>query len=244
MEDIIKELQKIGFTNYEAKTYIALLQQNPATGYEISKLSGVPRAKVYENITRLINDGIVLIIETEPTKYVPINPKELLKNKRADFDITLSKLNDSLLKLNKVQNLDYVWNIKGYASIMEKALQLISGANDKIMISLWYEEALFLQRELDKASNRGVDVKILLYGNVKIEGASEIYTHGGDKYKLLEKKTGRWMTLVIDGIEVLTGQATNGNEVISIWTSNPSIVFVSAQYIEHEIYIAKNFDRR
>lgn len=244
MEDIIKELQKIGFTNYESKIYIALLKQNPATGYEISKLSGVPRAKVYENITRLINCGIVLIIETEPSKYVPINPKELLKNKRADFDITLSKLDDSLLKLNKVKNLDYVWNIKGYDSIIEKALQLISGANEEIMMSLWDEEALLLKIELDKASNRGVDVKILLYGNMKIEGVSEIYTHGGDKYKQLEKKTGRWMTLVVDGKEVLTGQATNRNEIISIWTANPCIVFVSAQYIKHEIYIAKKFDRR
>lgn len=131
MEHIIKELQKIGFTNYEAKTYIALLQQNPATGYEISKLSGVPRAKVYENISRLINDGIVLVIETEPTKYVPINPKELLKNKRADFDTTLNKLNDSLLKINEIQNVDYVWNIKGYDSIMKKAVQLINGSKKR-----------------------------------------------------------------------------------------------------------------
>lgn len=34
----------IGFTEYEAKAYIALLRLGPATGYQIAKESGVPRS--------------------------------------------------------------------------------------------------------------------------------------------------------------------------------------------------------
>jgi hypothetical protein len=32
-----KELQELGFTDYEAKIYISLLQSSPVTAYEISK---------------------------------------------------------------------------------------------------------------------------------------------------------------------------------------------------------------
>ncbi|HBG2813916.1 TPA: helix-turn-helix domain-containing protein, partial [Clostridioides difficile] len=55
MDNIINELQNIGFTKYESQIYISLLKESPLTGYEISKLSGVPQSKVYENITKLLN---------------------------------------------------------------------------------------------------------------------------------------------------------------------------------------------
>jgi len=32
----------LGFTEYEAKTYVTLLKVNPATGYQISKEAGYP----------------------------------------------------------------------------------------------------------------------------------------------------------------------------------------------------------
>ena len=40
--DQIHRLGQIGFTEYEAKVYLALLREYPATGYQLSKSSGVP----------------------------------------------------------------------------------------------------------------------------------------------------------------------------------------------------------
>ncbi len=37
-------LAAIGFTEYEAKVYLALLRDSPTTGYQLSKKAGVPRA--------------------------------------------------------------------------------------------------------------------------------------------------------------------------------------------------------
>lgn len=36
------------FSIYEARTYLALLWESPVTGYQLSKLSGVPRSRVYD----------------------------------------------------------------------------------------------------------------------------------------------------------------------------------------------------
>lgn len=51
--DVEADLTRIGFTEYEAKVYLALLRENPATGYQLSKSSGVPRSMVYEALGRL-----------------------------------------------------------------------------------------------------------------------------------------------------------------------------------------------
>ncbi|MCZ7670869.1 MAG: helix-turn-helix domain-containing protein [Chloroflexi bacterium] len=57
MIDLRTALNKIGFTEYEAKVYLALLREHPATGYQLSKESGVPRSMVYEALKRLHNRG-------------------------------------------------------------------------------------------------------------------------------------------------------------------------------------------
>ncbi|MFN1909277.1 TrmB family transcriptional regulator [Clostridioides difficile] len=113
MDNIINELQNIGFTKYESQIYISLLKESPLTGYEISKLSGVPQSKVYENITKLLNNNIIINVGTDPIKYIPINPNELLKNKKKEFDNSMDNLKNSLRILNKNKSVEYVLNIKG-----------------------------------------------------------------------------------------------------------------------------------
>ncbi|WP_312432360.1 helix-turn-helix domain-containing protein [Lacrimispora sp.] len=48
MDDTIFKLTQFGFSTYEAKAYLALLQKNPAIGYEVSKIAKIPTAKIYE----------------------------------------------------------------------------------------------------------------------------------------------------------------------------------------------------
>lgn len=243
MDELIKEMQNIGFTNYEAKIYISLLQKNPATGYEISKLSGVPQAKVYENISRLSASGIVLTIGSEPSKYVPLPPEELLKTLQAKFEKSIAMLREGLAAISRGQRSDYVWNIKGYGLTMDKAVQMIREVKKELLVSLWEEEALQLKDELIAAVNRGVGVDILLYGKAEIEGIGNIYYHGSEA-KLKQLVGARWLTVVADKKEVLTGEVDKEAEGVSIWTANQSIVFISARAIEHEIYISKKLDRR
>ncbi|MEP7288080.1 MAG: helix-turn-helix domain-containing protein [Chloroflexota bacterium] len=37
----------VGFTEYEAKIYLELLRNNPATGYQLAKQAGIPRSMVW-----------------------------------------------------------------------------------------------------------------------------------------------------------------------------------------------------
>lgn len=238
MEELLREMQKIGFTKYETKIYVALLQHNPSTGYELSKLSGVPQAKVYEYLTRLSNSGIVLTIGSEPSKYVPLPPEELLSNANARFKKTMDFLEATLPEIKQNSKADYVWNIKEYNLTMEKAVNMINEAKNEIVISLWDHEALHLKDVLIRATERDVKLNMLLYGNAKMESIQNIHYHGAEN-KLMDKVGARWLTVVVDGNEVLTGQVDPDSEGVSIWTKNTNIVFISLRAMEHEIFIAK-----
>ena len=71
--DLLADLTKIGFTEYEAKVYLALLREYPATGYQLSKESGVPRSMVYEALKRLHGRGAALeTVEDRATLYLSL----------------------------------------------------------------------------------------------------------------------------------------------------------------------------
>ena len=77
--EFLTGLIRMGFTEYEAKVYLALLHDNPATGYQRSKKSGVPRSMVYEALGRLSVRGAVMeTVEGRATLYRPLPPDVLL----------------------------------------------------------------------------------------------------------------------------------------------------------------------
>ena len=57
--DVIGVLTNLGFSDYEARAYVALLQRNPANGYELAKRSEVPRGNVYAVLQKLEDRGRV-----------------------------------------------------------------------------------------------------------------------------------------------------------------------------------------
>lgn len=111
MEKILTEIQKLGFSQYESKAYLSLLQHSPVTGYELSKRSGVPRSMIYEVINKLIDRGAVYTIPSDPLKYTPVPARELLKRVRRNLDATFDFLDSSLASLSQVENVNIISHI-------------------------------------------------------------------------------------------------------------------------------------
>jgi sugar-specific transcriptional regulator TrmB len=234
VEEILKEMLKIGFTSYEAKIYLALLHRNPATGYEISKISGVPQAKVYENILRLGNRGAVLNVGNDPVKYVPLSPEKLLKKVDADFEKSIDTLRSKLPALSTGSEPGCAWNIRGYYPAMERAGAIIKEAEKEIALAVWGEDVMYLYNELHEAVGRGVETRIAVYGRKNVAGLGDVRYIGGER-KLMKEAGCRWITLVADGKDTLTGQLDEENEGIVIWTSNPALAYTSRKFVELEI---------
>src|SRR5215204_79949 len=77
---VIEHLQQLGFSEYEIKTYIALLQQHPLNGYALAKASGVPRANIYGVLQKLEERGAVVAVNVAAgVLYSPITPDRLIR---------------------------------------------------------------------------------------------------------------------------------------------------------------------
>lgn len=88
---LINNLQKLGFTENEARIYATLVCMKTATAREIYETSGVPRPKVYKVLRRMEEKGYVQITEGEPIHFSCICPEELISRIRANFLLSLDE---------------------------------------------------------------------------------------------------------------------------------------------------------
>jgi HTH-type transcriptional regulator, sugar sensing transcriptional regulator len=99
---IIENLQKLGFTENEAKIYAVLVCLKQARASEIAEDARVPRPKVYKTLRNMEKKGYVKIIEGEPTLFCCVDPEELIFRIRKDFMLSLNEAASELNSLNPV----------------------------------------------------------------------------------------------------------------------------------------------
>jgi hypothetical protein len=66
MESVIRQLQQTALTEYEAKSYMALLNTHLCTATQVSKKAGVPRTKIYAVLESLKRKGWVHVFSGVP----------------------------------------------------------------------------------------------------------------------------------------------------------------------------------
>ncbi|MEL6822719.1 MAG: helix-turn-helix domain-containing protein, partial [Calditrichota bacterium] len=182
LTNIAQKMTELGFTLYEAKAYVCLLQNHPATRYEISKKSGVPRSAIYDVIHRLEEAGAVNVISRNPEKYMPLPPEqftELLENR---YNEKIRKFYDSVAGLNVNLEMGNLWDITGYENLLIKAREMIEGAETELYLSAWMREVSELEAELRKAEKRGV--KVVLFSLTELPEIGSVFSYGLNEKKL------------------------------------------------------------
>ena len=99
-EEAIFYFKALGFTEYEAKVYLSLLGEHPASAYTISRNSGVPHSRVYDITRRLIKKGVVGLASTNPDRFSPLSPGDLLFKLRKDNERFIDEIQDCLENLS------------------------------------------------------------------------------------------------------------------------------------------------
>lgn len=221
----------LGFTAYESRAYIALTSSHPLTGYELAKHSGIPRSKIYECIERLERKGMVVQVAGSPQRYAPLPPDEVFSRMTHEFESSVSALTTLLTSQGNSEYVEYVYNLSGYEDIIGKAHDMITNARDSIDISIWDEEAATLGPALTAAVKRDVTVRHIAFGT-GAGAAGIIFLHRSIEP---DAETGRWITVIRDREEVLTGSCAASNGDVAAWTRNRSLLYIGIKYIEHEI---------
>lgn len=238
---MLSDLRLLGFTDYEARIYLALLAKSPATAYEISNSSGVPRPNTYSVLKALADRNAVLPVSANPIKYVPQPPERLFKSIATKTGELCETVAERLSQMTVDPGERYVWDIGGDAEVHGKIAEIIDSANETLWIKA---DAPLLRRHqtnLRTATERGVRLLIILYGDdpdeFRFNDRCEVYVHEGSGFPM--GFADNHVTLTADHDEMLT--ANFGPSVSATHTRNSAIVRMAISLLRHDFYMAEIF---
>jgi sugar-specific transcriptional regulator TrmB len=241
-QELVRSLQALDLTEYEAKVYIALLGEQASSGYAVARISGVPRSRVYEVLGNLVERGIVLTSNGDPVQYAALPPQELLARWRKEVDAALTIAEsglEAIVATSTDRNL--IWDLSGREAILERVRDVINRTGHRLLMQLWAEDAPAIEPQLRAASARGVEVMIVAYDDPGFD-FGKVYLHEPGADEIVAEHGGRWIILSADAREVVAGIVSLGEGSRAAWTSHPGLAMPITEEIKHDIYLAELLD--
>ena len=137
---LVKALNDLGLSNYEASVYSALVLYNNAEAKEIIDFLSISKPSVYEALDHLTEMGLAVKRVTKPARYSAISPDmalDLLMDKhRKAAEQALSELRTLEKKKVRTDKEDALWTIYGDANIEYKIRDLFSKAKHQITCTI------------------------------------------------------------------------------------------------------------
>jgi HTH-type transcriptional regulator, sugar sensing transcriptional regulator len=233
-----EELEALGFGEYEARAYLALLQRGPMTGYQVAKESGIPRPNIYPVLTRLEQRGAVNRTEAEgATRYSALPAARMLENAGRSFSAHLARAREAMREVEEAPVEEQVWNVEGSARVLERARGLIEAADSRLLLSLWSTESARLADEVAAAEVRGVQVTTLCVQACPQECGGctgRLY-----RYDVNSIEEPRSLVVIRDDAELLVGQFYADGSARGAVTRMPALVDMARQSVQSTIAVAE-----
>jgi sugar-specific transcriptional regulator TrmB len=192
MDDFILKLKSVGFTDYEARIFIALLQGHLMSASEIAEAAKIRRTDVYSVLKSFVEKGYCNEIETNTIlKYEIIDPDVILdkillniqkeKEKQvASFNNTFKDLKPLYKSKSEETKYSNIELIRGYNQHRQaKFFDLLKNAKKEILFMIRLE--IYISDEVDETA-----AKFIKKGGV-IKSIYEV----GNGFKV--RKDGKWI---------------------------------------------------
>ena len=234
MADVTTLLQQLGFSEYEARAYRALLQRSPINGYELAKVSGLPRANIYAVLQKLEERGAVVRLDMpNGARYAPVAPTELTQRIASRFQDALSATQQALDDLATPADTEYVWSIQGYTALLDHAHVLIDATQERLLVANGRQEAAALAEPLARAEARGAAVTMLCLDECLEDCGGCRGTICRSCAALAAEQ--HWLILVSDDAEMLAGEIGPHDDVLAVRTRQRLQVDLASWYIRHSM---------
>jgi sugar-specific transcriptional regulator TrmB len=237
---IINSLKINGFTEYEAKVYIALLEGHPANGNMVALSSGVPGPKVYETLRRMQEKGYVYVVspgdKSNRNRYSPIPHQDLLSSLEGDFQVNFKILKKEFEEIANFGDLEWMdlFHIDGYEPSIQAIKEKIRSAKEQILLSGWSKNVLNIYENLINAHESGVDVITIIFDEFPMEIPWNNTKHFSFGYS--DSKHAGELNLVIDSNKTIILESLPDSKY-AVVSSHQSLVKSTMNYIRHDIYL-------
>lgn len=240
MTELISQLQKLGFSQYESKAYMALLRNPRVSAYELARQSGIPPSKIYEVVEKLqVKELVVALEEGGSTRYAALDPEEAVARFRRSYNEVFDSVGSQLKRITKTDQggAAYVWSLGGRKDICGKAVDMLASAEREVFLAVWSQELPGLLPALEDADSRGAAIALCLYGTGD-PGVGIVYHHPTDQV-VLRDQGARRLVLTVDDREALVAYFPEKGEASAHWSRNPGFIQMTKDYIRHDIWIIK-----
>lgn len=142
---VIESAKSLGFTEYEAKLYLALASRSSAiTVEELSRASKVPYTKAYSVLSALTQRGLAEVMRGKPATYRIVEPEKALASLKETMTSNISKAYEevvsTLLRIRSESSYDNghgaSWNISGKRNVLNKLTEETEHAMHSVDIVL------------------------------------------------------------------------------------------------------------
>jgi sugar-specific transcriptional regulator TrmB len=162
-DSLLQTIRQLGFSEYEARCYLALFNKDSMAVSEIAKISKVPRPNAYDALEKLMTNGFIVAVPGKTKCFSVSDPRlikeksflpminsieyeiELLDRKRKEKAATKTALEENisgaLEQLNSLYRhnrgngnpLDYIEVLKNSEQIHRRHIQLCAEAKSELL---------------------------------------------------------------------------------------------------------------
>jgi sugar-specific transcriptional regulator TrmB len=166
MDDPIKSLTELGFTEDEAKAYCVLLEDSPLSGYAVAQRADIFRAHIYEVLSSLYRKGCITISYSSASEYAAIPYQQMLANvSRASEENRREAVRQAADFTKEGRRDDIIWNLYSSRDIYSTLSRLIADTGDYILMKLWARDLSVIKDSLADAAARGVALHLVVLGS-------------------------------------------------------------------------------
>jgi hypothetical protein len=241
----LTSLTKLGFSDIEARVYVALLRESPQTGYRIARAIGKAAANTYQALESLAHKGAIIVEQGDARMCRAVPPAEVIARLRSELLETGERAVLELAQIDQGHEDERVYQLRSITQLFERARTMISKSRRVIVAEMFPAPLERLVPAFEDAVKRGVAVYIRGFGSTHPKGVK--YAGGGPADTIShESWPGQHLAMAVDGREHLFALCDWEMERVhqATWSASRYLSCIEHTHLANEFMLRKGTTKR
>lgn len=239
ISEIHRDLTSLGFSEQEAKLYVALVQTGSATAYELAKKAKLAVANTYNIIRSLTERNATIQVSDQPARYVAVEPRELFGAMATRTNALCGELVGRLDALKPEETSEYVEMLSGDSTVERRILGVIESAEEQLLLKAYAPLSPVLLEALAVAAKKNIQILFIYYGDKPVLPEMpkvQLWPHEGNGVPI-----GADFFIICSDFRRALIYSPDKAE--GAYSENRSFVYLAGVFLRHELYLAEIMTR-
>jgi len=219
--ECIQAIVEMGFTELEARVYVFLLRESPATGYRVAKGIKGSFSTVYKTLASLEAKGAIVVEEGESRLSRAVPMEEFLDQMEARFRERRHRAVTAAERLPRPPTDTRIYQLGSVDQVYQRCRTMLDAAVERVLLELFPVPLDALRDAVERTAGRGVDLTVRIYRPDSLTGVRIVQSPFGES--TIRELGSEWLSVLVDGRQCLLGSlAPGGGSVLhALWTESP-----------------------